>query len=291
MNATDTTGVNVQRRWVLFIILTSTLVLAFMLLHLLTLKERCVGLDADIVGIEEEMRFFYKSRDDRPIEADLARTAAMYDHLQQEWEHLRAGVATFQSRSSLAETLPADEEGRIDFKVALFEARARLQEQAAARGVTVPLDLGIDETIGADEHAETRLWQLSAIIELLEQSVALGIPSIDSIESLPTIIHPLTEEENAVAEEFPVRLTMHGPFATFLEFIDALVDDGKFFALRRFWLEKEGHRNSSNLKITTVCGSVLFRLRSDEDAVILSGESSPESGGLDRGTDGKEGER
>jgi len=202
------------------------------------------------------------------LERVLAKEQARQERLGREWETLRLKTDTFKWGSPLAEALSSDEEGRIDFKVALFKARSRLQQTAASNDIAFPEDLGMQGTIGTDEHAETRLWQLASVVKLVEACFQLGVPSILSLNALPPVEYPLLEEEAAIALEFPVRMRIHGSYATLVEILGATADDRSFFSLREFRVEKTEQGPGSLLTVDMVCGGILFQLRGEDDAVI-----------------------
>jgi len=239
---------------------------------LLPLQRRAAGLEQRIEQRERELADFRRQHCVPPLSQQLRRAVGRNSGLQRRWEWLRALVDTFKGQSPLAEGLSADEQSRIDFKVALFEARTRLKEQAEARGVLpLPADLGMEEKIGTDEPAETRLWQLAAVVKLVEQGVALGIPEVEEVTPLPPLPHRLPEEEQTLCREFPVRITLRCPFRLLTVFLDTILQDGKFFAVRRFHAERVSVADEEPLRVTLVCGAQLFQLRGESSEPFRDG--------------------
>ena len=206
-----------------------------------------------------------------PPDRVLTNENVRQEGLRREWETLRLKTDTFRRGSPFAEVLLLDEEGRIDFKVALFRARTRLQQTASSNNIAFPADLGIKGTIGTDEDAETRLWQLASVVKLVEECFELGVPSIESISTMPPVEHPLLEEEGTIALEFPIHIRINCSYPTLVELLGAIADDRCFLSLRHFCVEKVDQDAASLLTVDMVRGAILFKLRGKGDAVILPG--------------------
>jgi len=280
MSIVEETHVIRERREVLYILFGCVFIVFVMVfVFLLPLRSEREKVIKEAVRVNRELRAFRRVPREKSVYAQLEKAKRRNREFRMEWEELRARVDTFKGRSPLGDTLSAYKEGRIDFKVALFNARESLMEKSADKKVVLPSDLGMDETIGTDEDAETRLWQLASVVELIEQAIELGIPVVEKIESIRPALHVLLEEENAVALEFPVRVTMRCPFDRMAGFLDALLKEGTFFALRRFRAERIEKDESKPLRIVAVCGAELFQLGKDMDAVIPDLEPLPVSAG------------
>jgi len=230
-------------------------------------EARCA---ATMKVIRREARDLYAGYGNRGLEGILRRETTRHEELSREWERLRVKTDTFRGRSPLADSLSASEEGRIDFKVALFEARDRLQKQAAAGGVSLPRGLGMDEAIGTDERAETRFWQLASVVKLVEACIRHGVPVVGSIEILDPQTFPLLEEEGAVAIEFPVRLGLRCSYEALRALLRAFGEEGPFFVVREFSMEKEELDAAELLEAQLVCGAILYQLRGEGDVMITA---------------------
>ena len=190
----------------------------------------------------------------RPIEHDRRRHADEADRLQAELDryaeryaevplevllereriHLRA--RTLRDDRTLSDVLTSGVEGRIDFKVTLFEARDRLGRIAEERGVKLPADLGIAETIASAEQARMRLWQLASTVLLLERGIDTGIREITHVEALDPLSFPDAAADRPGVTAYPVNLRFTGSYDRFGALLRALDDEREFFALRSFWL-------------------------------------------------------
>ncbi|MBN1558009.1 MAG: hypothetical protein JW951_07675 [Lentisphaerae bacterium] len=249
-----------QRRHIAAIFaLTAVLLIALAAGGLWPLLKRRDSARATLARVDEERAVFHARFCRPPLAVRIRREATLQRTLEAEWKSLRRDVDTFGDRSPLSEGLPKDEEGRIDFKVALFEARTRLQELAGEKGVTLPADLGIPEAIATDEHAETRLWQLATTVKLVEQAIAAHVQSIETIHSLPPVRRTLREQPPLILEEYPVRLVLQCSFPILNALTDALQEPGSFFTLRHILAERTQRDGAAPLTVDVVYGGMLFR--------------------------------
>ena len=278
MSANDITAVKRHRQHVLIILAADLgILLGLILLWLVPLRAELAGVQDGIRRTESELAVSRARYARQPLRAHLAQAQRTHQRLRREWEDLRVRVNTFRGKPTLLQTLPTYEDGRIDFKVTLFTARTNLNEGASRRGVSLPEDLGVPETIGSEEKAETRLWQLASTVKLIEQVMEAGIPVVERIQSAPPVSYPLLEEENAVAVEFPVSVTMRCAFDKVPTFLKTILTKGRFFALRRFRLELRERKDGAPLTATVVCSSLLFQLRAEGDGAIPSTGARPKA--------------
>ena len=102
----------------------------------------------EILSVEDELSTFRLRMEDGGLAERLSEAKLRNRQLVAEWDELRSRVDTFGDDKALRDTLPAYDDGRIDFKVALFNARDQLLDDAAKANVEMPEDLGVPETIG-----------------------------------------------------------------------------------------------------------------------------------------------
>lgn len=262
MNVRSSPSSESQRRQVATILWIGALVLAVLGFGVwMPLRERGEQAVHTLRQVEADIQNFRTHYGDKPIASHVALARRRHKELEGEWRELRRRVDTFHGRPPLMDGLPKDNEGRIDFKVALFEARTRLQEAASAQGVSLPTDLGIPETIGTEEQAETRLWQLAATVKLVEQVVALGVVAIDRIESAAPVVHEEVSPDDGWVEEYPVRLILQCGFEDIDPLLERLSGDGSFFAVRHFRVERVGAEATAPLRLDLRCGAEVFRVR------------------------------
>lgn len=226
-----------------------------------SLRRENVALLEQIIRAEEAARPYLDGDRTIPLPALLAAEQRVHETLQAEWDALVSRVDTFDAGMALFSEQPEyGEEGRIDFKVALYNARTNLQHQARLRGRTVPENLGMPETISADQPAEVLLWQLTTVVRFMEQAIELGIPEIEQITPLPPTAHRVSGETVAFAREFPFRTTLRCSFADFYRLHEALLRPRAYFALRRFELFKTTPDEEQNLLVRLVYAGEVFEV-------------------------------
>jgi hypothetical protein len=212
------------------------------------------GVENDI----EQNALPHTDPEDESLHRRIGEQQVRRKQLLRDWEQLRARTDTFKGSSPLTHAVSTEDDARIDFKVALFEARGELHERAAAQGIMLPSDLGLDETIGAEEDAETRLWQLASVVRLMETCIDVGVPSIDSIEALPPRDFPLPESEGTIAKELPVKITMRCSTDVLADFLISVSGGGAFFALRGVSIERLCADETTMVRVVAICGAELF---------------------------------
>ena len=223
-------------------------------------------------AIKHELQLAAANQRQRPMERIITSETARNEDLAREWEQLRLKVDTFRGSSPLVEALSPDAEGRIDFKVALYDARDRLEALAAKSAVTLPANLGMQETIGEDEEIEMRIWQLAAVVRLIESCIAHDVSHIEALEVLSPSVYPLLEEEHSVAIEYPVRITLQCQFDKLVKLLAHMDSAGSFFAVRGCKVALLGAAEEKPLSVMLVAGAVNFQMRGEHDAVISSKE-------------------
>ena len=216
----------------------------------------------EVQDLERELGAFQVRMEDGDLAGRLSSAAARNRHLVAERARLRERVDTFRDRDAIREALPAYEDGRIDFKVALFDAREQLVENAAKAGVSLPEDLGIPETIGTEERAELRLWQLAATVRLVQLAIDARLPAISVIESEAPVALILDDDAAQMTMEFPTRMVLRCSFRHLVRFLDNLSRKGSFYAVRRLRVERLGDPGAEMLEADIVAGAFLFQLNS-----------------------------
>lgn len=234
-----------------------------------------------ITQAEDAATPYLRSDSTIPLPSLLTAERQVHESLQAEWDALVARVETFDKGMDLFSSQSGDsEEGRIDFKVALYNARTNLQEQARMRGRTLPEDLGVQETIDADEPAETLLWQLATVVRFMERAIELGIPEVERVRPLPPTVHVAPEESLPFAREFPLHITLQCSFAELYGLVDMLHRQGSYFALRQFDIKKSTPSVEENLLVDLVYAGEVFDV-----LTLVTEEAPPEPAPLVPATD------
>ena len=223
--------------------------------------------------------------------------------LRNELKQLRERFHTFAD--VMAEKASREgQEGRIDFKVSLEEAREYLQAEASSSGVSLPLDLGMPDTIASDEKAPSRIGQLATVVRLVEVILPLDIRKVTDIQPLLPLSYPRDEGDPLVTREFPVRVGMECTDVQLQAFLRAIQLPESFFTLRRIQVEMLEPGTEGLLKVEVVCGAGVIRPEvpeeiepSDESEVPLAEpeqekltqEPTPELGPNNLGVEEEEG--
>ncbi len=230
------------------------------------------GVRSELAVLDQRIQGLRVVTSGMPVDNELAQLKERNVLLQREWEQLRVLTDTFQGKSPLTDVLSVDEEDRIDFKIALFNARDRLQMLADDKGASLPSDLGVQEEISTSEDADSRLWHLATAMVLAERLMDLGITDVQQLEALAPVTHALLEQENAVAEEYPVLVTFRCPVEKLPSCVMMSAGNGRVFVLRHFVAEKVAERADSALLVTAVYASQVYRMREDGDEVLSGGD-------------------
>lgn len=214
----------------------------------------------EIAQVEEELDDYRETGESLGLPTLAASEQRTHAALRAQWEALVERVDTFPKATPWLSTgTNTTEEGRIDFKVALYNARTNLQARARESQRAVPRDLGMPETIAADEPAEARLLQLATVVGFMERAIDLGVPTIERIDTLPPLVH-ITSQDAAVpfAREFPIRVVMQCSFNKLLEMIHVLQQPNSYFALRRFYIHKPMPTDQDPLLVEVVYAGEVF---------------------------------
>ncbi len=152
------------------------------------------------------------------------------------------------------------DEGRIDFKIALFNARTNLLALAVSKNARIPLTLGIDETLSASTRVETARSQLSATVRLVQRVLETGIQVIDRIQPLTPRMKTLQNDTFSRLREYPIALDVQGSFEQCMELLSLLADSDNGYALQHLSLEKTANQidnTTLSLRLVVTAGRPL----------------------------------
>ncbi|MDZ4200115.1 MAG: hypothetical protein U1E27_12620 [Kiritimatiellia bacterium] len=194
-----------------------------------------------------------------PLERALEAEHRRADALLEDWRGLRIRVDAFSGEKALQQVLGAPEEGRIDFKISLFNARARLAEKMARTKMKFPADLGVPDTIGATESAEERLWQLASIVRLLELCMDVGVTSVTSIQLPAPTGRPPLQENFPVQTEYPVEMRFRCEYPALIELIRRIREPGGFFGLRNVQIVQDRPGDRDLIDVSAIFHATVFR--------------------------------
>ena len=223
------------------------------------LRERRTAL-GEIASFRAEIDRLLAPSEEGPLLLRASREETIHNVLLAEQERLLARVRTFRDAGAITEVLPPARSGRIDFKVAMFVARTRLEEKAKACGATLPPDLGLPESIGAGQKTEQRLWQLASAVMLLDRCLERGVQTIESVRALEPVEIPIEPVENGLRMAvFPVEITGTAPEAVWRGALRAFRDQAPFFSLRHILLEGQDPMDPERLRVRAVLGAIRYR--------------------------------
>lgn len=178
------------------------------------------------------------NRDGNLIQADVNREQAKEDDLQSRQMYWIARRNTFTRTHEKTTLLHHQDDGRIDFKIALFTARTNLQTLAENQNVNIPNDLGIDETLSTDTRVETALGQLGATVRLVKRVISVGIKDIDQVQPQPSRMKSLQDDGYDRLREYPIQINAQANFEQCLSLLVQLADPDNGFALEHLTLDK-----------------------------------------------------
>jgi hypothetical protein len=254
----DTLALVHTRRAALVTLVGTVSALAILTLAVLVPLRRTRGaLAREIAGVEADLMGIWKTPGRQPlhVQADLADLRCR--QLEQEWAVLQERAVTFKGQLPYSTTV-SNEQGRINFKVALFESRTRLRAKAEQRGAALPADLGIPETIDAAEDAETRFRQLAVTTHLLDTLLDTGVPVVQSITPLAPVTLAQPRDTGMSAQEFPVRVMLRCPFEKLLSVLETLGRERTFFAVRGLRVERLDREVSDPLRVELTAGALVY---------------------------------
>lgn len=179
----------------------------------------------------------------------LLTTEADYEKSFRAWSTLR------KRYNALPNLDDASAEARIDFKVALQEARERLHEEAIARGYQYPETLGMTETISAEENTETRMRQLQTAIRIAELCMQHEVAHVQSFRPLhPHPRYPPATTNELWAVDYPVEVHISCRYDQLIHLLDALRGKNEFISLYSMTTTHPGPENPDMLAVRLVLG-------------------------------------
>jgi hypothetical protein len=181
--------------------------------------------------------------------------------LHDEWRQMVARISTF-SKADEAPNI-----GHIDFKVALFDVRQHLRERSKTLNITLPYDLGMDDTVQSDEDSRKLMLELRAVERLVYLALNMKIVVLRNIAPLPPVQH--TVERTLFLEEYPVRLEFSGNMKNLYDLLRGMTEPKSTFALKHIRIEPESHSRNDTLNVTIVASSLVFLKDPDEMPLTL----------------------
>ncbi len=256
----DTTAriVATERRKIVAVFLWSLLCIAVLLVIFMQLVHMERRLENDIRLKEAELRSNRARVNGESLVERLNAEREKETYLLGEWKRYSNLLETWQAKE-VSDEGDAGEAARIDFKVALFNARERLTNRAEEAGTTLPTDIGISENIETDENTAVRFLQLAAVQKLVGFALDIGIPEIFEIAALLPKPVPAADGEEEYIEQYPVRLGMRCSLNAFIQFLGQVMHAKHFFTVAHIHAEMSSKSNPHLLEITVILNPLVLR--------------------------------
>ena len=254
-------------------------VVALLLFGAYPLQRRRSDLRERINQMDSRIESYIDLSGEQPLARQVAEAQRRNGALANEWQRLKSRVRTFDKDARLADILASSEEGRIDYKVALYDARQRVSKRAGLENVAVPPSLGMKETIDTDEVMESKLWQLASNVKLVEQIIDSRPDVVESIDVLNPIVFSLTPIKDSYMLLYPLKMRIVGTYASLLSLSTKLESDNSFYAPQRMLVERLKPGAPGELGIESVYSAIQFRnelprLEEDEPEIDAGGRES-----------------
>lgn len=186
-----------------------------------------------------------------------ARRAALIKNrqaLDREWTNIVAQVAAFPAEAAMTnETISA-----IDYKMALFDVREHLGRKATDRGISLPPDLGMRDTVDSGEDPRLLMMQLRALEKLVALTIDIRIEMLRHVTPLPPIRHKIPGKGDDFIEEYPLHIEFYGSLQNLYDFLHETLEPGRVFALKNLLVEAASANNAELLNIDAVMSAIVF---------------------------------
>lgn len=192
----------------------------------------------------------YAARSMEELLAIAAHERELGDAAKAEWKETKKRIA------NPAGQVPKEGVGRIDYKMELFKARSSLAAKSEEFGVDlVPQDLGLRDTLGADdEEVKTRWLQLKTVESLVDTILGRQVYTLHAVSPLDPIRH---KGKGDKFTEYPVEVDFEVAFEDLYVFFQSVLEEGRVFFIRNFRAQS-GEVASAPLRVKAVVSSVIF---------------------------------
>ncbi|MEI6787283.1 MAG: hypothetical protein WCL49_02275 [bacterium] len=226
---------------------------------LLPMNRQRQQMEQDIDGMASELAQKNYLTGEDALQRKLDKEICHYQNLQKEWQ---------ETVTRLGTQIPGDDTtssvANIDFKVTLFTVRQRLLQKSRTLGISLPNDLGVDETIVSNEDAFQRMLQLRVVEKLVDLALDLKIKTVRGIRPLPPVAHRMGINQGEYFREYPLELNLYGTQDNLYELLDVVMEPGHVFVLSRLRVEPAGRGRPDLLNIRAVMSALVF-LKNPED--------------------------
>lgn len=250
-----------QRQQVVAVILMGSFVIFALWFFLLTpLNQRRKRLEEEIDGMRSQLARKNYLLGEAMLQKEKYAADQAHHRLHNEWAQVARRLAAFSNE----DVVPADDVGHIDYKVALFNVRHRLLRKSREMNISLPHDLGMDDSVRSSEDARKLMFQLRTVEKLVDCFLDVKIDMLREIEPLPAVPLSTSKEEAPYMEEYPVKVRFYGSLANLYALARAVREPGHVFALRRFRVEPASRSKPDLLDITAHLSALVFLKMPDE---------------------------
>ena len=188
------------------------------------------------------------------LRKELNKEIAHNNRLISEWTTTVARVNGFSDLPKIS----TERIGKIDYKVALFNAKQRLLKKARALGIQLPSDIGMHAVVKSNEDARRLMYQLKAVETLIDTALDMKIKTVKFVVPIaPRGYHPLNSTEVFV-EEYPVQIRLYGNVESLYDLLSSALSSEHFFVLRHIKVHSVSETKPDLLDISAVMSSLLF---------------------------------
>ena len=223
----------------------------FLLLPMNRQRER---LEQEIDGMTSELAQKNYLLGEDALQRKLDEEISRSDALEKEWLKTVDYLGALTPHEDMATSSVA----HIDFKVALFTVRQRLLQKSRTLGISLPYDLGVDETIVGDDDAFERMLQLKVVEKLVDLALDLKIKTVRALRPLPPVAHRAGTAKEEYFREYPLELDLYGSQENLYELLDVVMEPGHVFVLRGLRVEPTGKTRADLLNIKAVMSALVF---------------------------------
>lgn len=255
-----------ERRAIATVFAWSLAVLALLYLLLAYVQRREARLERSIARHVDRLRAYERPVEGKSLAERMVAERQKRRYLLGEWKRYSNLLDTWQTRQEPADGEPG-EAARIDFKVALFNARERLARRAAEADATLPAGIGISESIEADEDASLRLLQLAAVEKLVGFALEQKLPEILEIEALPPDPIPAADGGDEYLDRYPIRLRLRCSLNGFVRFLAQIMRARHFFTVANVYAVKATATHSDLLDVTVVFNALVMKEEREAEPV------------------------
>ncbi|MBQ7722423.1 MAG: hypothetical protein IJT64_05920 [Kiritimatiellae bacterium] len=194
----------------------------------------------------------YATRSMDELLAIAAHERELGNAAKAEWEETKRRL------SRPADIIPEEGVGRIDYKMELFKARSALAAKSEVLGVDlVPQDLGLRDTLGADdEEVRIRWLQLKTVESLVDTILGRQVYTLHAVSPLDPISHK-GQDGKTLFTEYPVDVDFEVAFEDLYVFFQSVLEEGRVFFIRSF-RARAGEVASAPLRVQAVVSSAIF---------------------------------